>query len=278
MNMDNKIDVLSEFINKLKLKPLNENYYIECCLNSIMGWKDTEYWKRINLNSQELLDLSIDKFIEEKYYIRSSSKESNEIYEKIYGKNFVGNDYHGYLLWATLKNISKKEAIKILTDDDFKDYRISHVWGCTKNIYLNNLPFNYFAIPSFCYCLSDKNNGGRIGEKFRLKLKKQVIKNCDKSIILYNNKMIKLANSIMKNLKTCINNKEINIEKDYFSQRISFILDQFILIPINGNDVEKIEYGLKIFEFKENEIVFSEEYLKAKKDKFNDYLNELKIN
>lgn len=283
----NKKDVLEKFIDDLS-KPVknisHENHYINCCLNSIMKWDDKSYWKQINLNSQNLLNKSIKELCEnENYHIRSSSDVSNKIYIRIYGnKKIVGNDYHGYLLWATLRNISIKEAMRELTDDDFKDYRISHVWGCTKNFYLNNLPFNFFAIPSFCYCLSDKNNGGKIGEKFRFKLKKQVIEKCHDSIVLYNRKMVELADNIMKNLNEYIiyiantNSKKLENEKEYYVQRISFILEQFILIPnyVSKIDVEVdddewkdwIENGLKIFiyEKKNNEIKFNKKYLENK--------------
>ena len=154
---------------------------------------------------------------------------------------------------------------------------------------MNNLPFNYFAIPSFCYCLSDKNNGGKIGADFRLKLKKQVINKCHESIILYNKKMIQLANSILKNLNDYINDmsssksKKIKSEKDYFSQRLRFILDQFILIPnrVSNSDYlldewnELIENGLNIFIYEKDDkqVKFSQEYKDAKKNGFKYFEN-----
>ncbi len=281
-------DVLNKFIDSLALKPLNKERYIDCCLKSIMNWEDNKYWKQINFNSQKLLNMA-ESELYQRYHIRNSSNNSNTIYNKIYKitnpkeKGIIGDDYHGYSLYAAL-NYKTEEEIKKkeLTDEYFKDYRISHIWGCTKNIYLNNLPFNFFAIPSFCYCLSDKNNGGEIGKNFRFKLKCRVITKCGNSIALYNKKMIEKAadiKNILNNYKkdlAKIKSKEgkKDSEKDFFSQRINFILDQFILIPtfVSKKDVKVdknkwnswIENGLRIFIYENDEIKFNKEYIKYK--------------
>lgn len=275
-------DVLKDFIKDLsELSPLTEQEYISCCIKSIMEWENEEYWNNINKKSRELLDMDVKDLCNNKYRIRTSYDETNNIYKKIYEREeIVGNDYHGEHLYETLRGISFKQAKKELGDLEkseefkdgyFKDYRISHVWGCTKNIYLNNLPFNYFAIPSFCYCLSDKNNGGEVGKKFRRELKAKVVKKCQENVELYNKKMVSLSKKYLKNLNNYLENMSEQVKK-HAPQRLPYVLGQFILIPIDIKS-DCLEEGLKIFKFEDNKVSFTDEYKNAKKDNFRDFYN-----
>lgn len=272
----NELKVYSKFVENLsKYETLTEKEYIDCCIKSIMGWNDKTYWERINEESNYILNSNIN-LVYKNYKIRGSSDKTNEIYKFIYNNDeVVGNDYHGYNLWKVIKGITFEEAKKEIKDKGsdycFRDYRICHIWPCTKNIYLNNVPFNFFAIPSFCYCLSDTNNGGEVGLVFRKKLKKSIIKNCSSNIKIYNEKMIGLSNTLLDRMNKYINKVSIEeLKKEHFSQRIIYILNQFILIPLNNN--EYLEDGLKIFEYNENKIKFTFEYLQQKEIGFKDFI------
>ena len=264
----NELKVYSKFVENLsKYETLTEKEYIDCCIKSIMGWNDKTYWERINEDSKNILKYSFSEVCNV-YRIRASYESTNEVYRAIYGNNIlIGGDGHYEHLCRLLLEISEKEAEDIIKKKFFWDYRVSHIWPCTKNIYLNNLPFNFFAIPSFCYCLSDDKNGGDIGEKFRIKLKKYIVKQCSESIKIYNNKIIELSDEILKRMNKYLDSKS---NKSYMRQRFKYVLNQFILIPLNNE--EYLEDGLKIFEYDENKVKFTDEYLKQKEIGFKDFI------
>lgn len=213
---DNLEIFLEDYCNKLKVNDKSNEKFIECILNCILGLNCEEYWNNIKVNESNYF----------KFGIRDHNSKHDIIYKYLWGNKKERINYKNQI-----KKIFKKCHIEVLLGE----YDYCHIWGCTRNPYLNNALWNIYVIPKFCSYLTDKEYGGEIGSIIRKKIKNKIKEECKSEIIKYNQFMYNRFNSTTKYYRYIINKE---YENDVKNINMKYIYNQLILINISDNNLE----------------------------------------
>jgi len=134
---------------------------------------------------QNIINSNIDE-----YCIENVNDGHRKCYESIYRN--ININYHK----TDLKNKIVKKLRKIYdfskidkNGEISKHYKFCHIWGCSRNPWLNCAYWNTWFVPYIYAELTEEKRCGKVGEKFRKKLKKEIVNNgtIKDYIIDYNN-------------------------------------------------------------------------------------------
>ena len=228
----------------------------------------------IGFDENGKLDNSYVKLIINTKYrscLRTTNEGHRKTYDKLYeniDKLYQKNDlpFCNY----NKNNTSSKDILERLIElpsNYQKHYEFCHIWGYSRNPWLNNAYWNTYFIPYYWAYLTDKNKGGDFGNDFSKYLKKTIISNkfVKEKIIQYNrdfysyfteNQNIKILEEYMKEPESYGNNSKVNM---------NYILEQLVLININDG-IEK-----RLFNFDDNNLLVINPDIK-------DNLNEYGVN
>ena len=201
---------------------------------------------------QNILKLNIDE-----YCIEKTNDGHRKYYEAIHKK--IKNFKINYKKTDLKKQIEKKlnEIYDFTKIDESggisKHYKFCHIWGYSRNPWLNCAYWNTWFVPYIYAELTEENKCGKVGEKLRKELKKEILNNktIRKYIEDYNNTIYsKLYNDDIKDI---LNKKYTYKDKNgVHNVKIKNIIRQFILINMENGSEQCL------FEVKDNFVELSE--------------------